>query len=88
MITREQERLAKNVLHCAHEVHSFLGPGLLESTYQTCVQYELTKGANGCLSRGVISDLEMIMTEILIISDWHGMQILERRNLQIKLSER
>jgi GxxExxY protein len=43
MITREQERLAKNVLNCAYEVHSFLGPGLLESIYQTCLQYELTQ---------------------------------------------
>jgi GxxExxY protein len=43
MITREQEKLAKNVLDCAYEVHSFLGPGLLESTYQTCLQHELTQ---------------------------------------------
>jgi GxxExxY protein len=43
MITQEQERLAKNVLNCAYVVHSFLGPGLLESTYQTCLQYELTQ---------------------------------------------
>jgi GxxExxY protein len=43
MITKEQERLAKNVLNCAYEVHSFLGPGLLESAYQTCLQYELTQ---------------------------------------------
>jgi GxxExxY protein len=41
MITQEQEKLAKKVLDCAYEVHSSLGPGLLESTYQTCLQYEL-----------------------------------------------
>jgi hypothetical protein len=33
MITCEQEKLAKKVLDCVYEVHSFLGPGLLESTY-------------------------------------------------------
>ncbi|MDR2767418.1 MAG: GxxExxY protein [Treponema sp.] len=39
MIIHEQERLAKNVLDCAYEVHSFLRYGLLESTYQTCFQH-------------------------------------------------
>jgi GxxExxY protein len=29
------------VLDCAYEVHSYLGPGLLESTYQVCLLYEL-----------------------------------------------
>jgi hypothetical protein len=41
MITEKQESIAKKVLDCAFEVHSHLGPGLLESTYQTCLFYEL-----------------------------------------------
>jgi GxxExxY protein len=41
MITQEQERIAKKVLDCAFEVHSNLGPGLLESAYQKCLFYEL-----------------------------------------------
>jgi GxxExxY protein len=41
MVTQEQEKIAKRVLNCAYEVHSLLGPGLLESTYQTCLYYEL-----------------------------------------------
>jgi GxxExxY protein len=41
MVTQEQEKLAKKVLSCAYEVHSCLGPGLLESTYQACLLYEL-----------------------------------------------
>jgi len=41
MVTSEQERLAKKVLDCAFAVHSELGPGLLESTYQKCLAYEL-----------------------------------------------
>ncbi|MDR0876539.1 MAG: GxxExxY protein, partial [Treponema sp.] len=43
MITPEQERIAKKVLDAAFEVHSHLGPGLLESTYQTCLLYELVE---------------------------------------------
>jgi hypothetical protein len=39
MVTQEQEqeRIAKTVLDCAFEVHSVLGPGLLERTYQSCL---------------------------------------------------
>jgi GxxExxY protein len=43
MVTEEQEKLSKKVLDCAFEVHSQLGAGLLESVYQTCLQYELQK---------------------------------------------
>jgi GxxExxY protein len=41
MVTEEQEKLAKIVLDCAFTVHTQLGPGLLESTYQACLAYEL-----------------------------------------------
>ena len=41
MVTEEQEKIAKIVLDCAFEVHNELGPGLLESTYQSCLVYEL-----------------------------------------------
>ena len=35
--------LSKKVLGCAIEVHKHLGPGLLESTYQNCLAFELTQ---------------------------------------------
>jgi GxxExxY protein len=41
MVSPEQERIAKIVLDAAFEVHSYLGPGLLESAYQTCLLGEL-----------------------------------------------
>jgi GxxExxY protein len=41
MITQEQEYIAKQVLDCAFEVHSNLGPGLLENAYRKCLSYEL-----------------------------------------------
>ncbi|MDR3303738.1 MAG: GxxExxY protein [Treponema sp.] len=43
MVTEEQERLAKIVLDAAFEVHTYLGPGLLESAYQACLIFELTQ---------------------------------------------
>ena len=35
------EEIFKTVLDCSFKVHSALGPGLLESSYQECLYYEL-----------------------------------------------
>jgi len=35
--------ISKKIIGCAIEVHKQLGPGLLESAYQTCLLYELKK---------------------------------------------
>jgi len=35
--------LSNKVLGCAIEVHRELGPGLLESTYEQCLAYELSR---------------------------------------------
>ncbi|MDR1505495.1 MAG: hypothetical protein LBI67_00160 [Treponema sp.] len=40
MIRQEQEATAKKALDCAYEVHSRLGPGLLESACQACLLHE------------------------------------------------
>ncbi len=34
-------KLTEKVIGCAIEVHKTLGPGLLESTYEQCLSYEL-----------------------------------------------
>ena len=36
------DELSNKVLGCAIEVHRELGPGLLESTYEQCLGYELS----------------------------------------------
>lgn len=41
----EFNEITTQILGCAIEVHRHLGPGLLESTYQTCLLYEL-RGKN------------------------------------------
>ena len=38
------EKVGKAVLDAAFKVHTALGPGLLESVYETCTKFELTEG--------------------------------------------
>ena len=38
---KELNELSYNILKCVYTVHTKLGPGLLESTYETCLEYEL-----------------------------------------------
>jgi len=37
------DEISNKVIGCALEVHRQLGPGLLESTYETCLVYELVE---------------------------------------------
>jgi len=39
----EFDELSRRVIGCALEVHRNLGPGLLESSYEQCLAYELSK---------------------------------------------
>ena len=38
-----EEEIGHSIIGAAIRVHSVLGPGLLESTYQACLAYELDK---------------------------------------------
>ena len=38
-----ENEISKIILDCAFEVHTALGPGLLESAYQECLYYELVQ---------------------------------------------
>ncbi len=39
----DENELSKQIIGCAIEVHKQLGPGLLESTYEQCLSYELSQ---------------------------------------------
>ena len=39
----EINKLSYAIIGAAYKVHSSLGPGLLESTYEVCLEYELLK---------------------------------------------
>jgi GxxExxY protein len=40
--TAEEDRIAAAIVDAGFQVHKALGPGLLESTYEECLAYELT----------------------------------------------
>jgi GxxExxY protein len=42
-LSPEVEKTAKEIVDAAFKVHSTMGPGLLESVYESCLEYELTK---------------------------------------------
>jgi len=39
----EYEKLTENIIKCAMDVHTALGPGLLENVYRECLFYKLCK---------------------------------------------
>jgi GxxExxY protein len=39
----DREVVFRKILDCAFQVHTALGPGLLESSYEECLSYELTQ---------------------------------------------
>jgi GxxExxY protein len=43
LIKMNENEISKVVFDCALKVHQNLGPGLLESAYEECLFYELTK---------------------------------------------
>ncbi len=42
-IMKNLNDISYKIIGAAYKVHSELGPGLLESTYETCLEYELLK---------------------------------------------
>jgi len=48
------EEVARNIVDSAIKVHRSLGPGLLESAYQTCLAHELRK-------RGLLVECEVLI---------------------------
>ena len=57
----EINKITSEILDSAYKVHSALGPGLLESSYQACLVYELR---NKGLSVEVEKPLPLIYEEI------------------------
>jgi|YelNatPaOPRAMG01_1025707.scaffolds.fasta_scaffold263183_1 GxxExxY protein len=41
MDSDDYNKITERIIHAAIEVHKILGPGLLESAYEACLEYEL-----------------------------------------------
>jgi len=59
----EINEITHEILDSAYKVHTALGPGLLESTYKTCLVYELRKKG---LKVEVEKPLPLIYEEVLM----------------------
>ena len=78
-VSPDVERVGKAVLDAAFKVHTALGPGLLESVYETCTAFELTQSglcaptqvALPVTYRGIKMDaglrLDMVVEESVIV---------------------
>lgn len=71
----ETDFLTQKVIGCAIEVHKNLGPGLLESSYESCLMYELHQA-------GLIAKRQVIQP-----INYKGMQIDAGYRLDILLPE-
>jgi len=75
-----EDLLTKQVIGAAIEVHRHLGPGLLESSYQKCLQYELEK-------RGLIARREIpvaIQYKDLLVENGYRIDLLINEELVIE----
>jgi len=77
----EYDKITSLILGCAIEVHKNLGPGLLESTYQTCLMYELkVKGLN------VESEIRLpIVYKNIKLDHGYRIDILVENNIVLEL---
>ena len=67
--------LTYEIINCAYEVHSFLGPGLLESVYQRALVHELRlRGFN-------------VISEIPIDIEYKGINVGDHLRLDILVDE-
>lgn len=78
------EALAKEIVDIAIKIHKELGPGLLESVYEKCFCYELSK-------RGIPFKHQLfveIIYDELVIGDGLRIDILVNNEIIIKLKAR
>ena len=73
--------ITQKVIGCAIEVHKQLGPGLLESSYESCLMYELTQA--GLLAKSQIA-LPITYKNVLIDAGYR-LDILLPNQLIIEL---
>ena len=77
----ETELLTKKVIGCAIEVHKTLGPGLLESSYESCLLYELQQAGINAKHQVLLP----IKYKSILIDTGYRLDILIENNLILEL---
>jgi GxxExxY protein len=72
----ELNELSYKIIGCAYKVHSGLGPGLLESTYEVCLQHELN---NAGISVERQKELPLIYNEIKLEAGYRIDMLIDKR---------
>src|SRR5258708_38016910 len=75
------EEIGHAVIGAAMKIHSVVGPGLLESAYETCLLYELEKQRLRARSQVVVP----IRYEDLIVDNGYRIDILVEDSLVVEL---
>jgi GxxExxY protein len=68
--------ITEQIIGCAIKVHRALGPGLLESAYQTCLHYELVKSG---LSIEKEKPLPLVYEEVKLDCGYRMDLVIEKR---------
>lgn len=71
-----ENEIATRVFNCALEIHKNLGPGLLESSYEECLFYELTKSG---LNVEKQTGLPLIYKEVILDLGYRVDLLIERK---------
>jgi GxxExxY protein len=80
-IPQELDVLASSVVDAAFRIHTVLGPGLLESAYQGCLEIELEKRGVAFVSQGLLP----IRYEGVVIEDAYRIDLLVGDRLVVEL---
>ena len=73
---RDHDGLTEKIIKAAIEVHRYLGPGMLESAYESCLAYELEQAG---LSFERQKPLPLIYKEIHLDQGYRADLIVEKR---------
>jgi GxxExxY protein len=73
---KELNDISYKIIGCAFNVHKQLGPGLLESTYEVCLQYEL---ANAGINVERQKELPLVYNNIKLEAGYRIDLLVERK---------
>jgi GxxExxY protein len=75
------EELAKQVIDAAYSIHTTIGPGCLEKTYQSCMKYELKE-----MGIDVISEFPLpLIYKGIVVKEAYKIDLLVGKELIVEI---